>query len=160
MKKANLLTLGMALLAGLAIGCDRKPAALPLAELQALKGKPVLVHFWASWCPPCLPELPQIIEFASRVKAAGWTVLAVSTDSKSDAARAALPKGQALPENFKVVFDPQSKAAEGFGSYVFPESYWINAEGQIQHKWVGPQDWEKIAESGALGGIFKSVSKP
>lgn len=157
MKKVNFVTL-ILLLAS--IGCTPKPSVLPLAELQALKGKPVLVHFWASWCPPCLPELPQIIEFAARVKPAGWTVLAVSTDSKPEAARAALPKGQALPENFKVIYDPESKAAEGFGSYVFPESYWISPEGQIRQKWVGPQDWERIAESGVLGAVFKPASKP
>ena len=159
MKKVKFVTLLLLALA-VSAGCTRKPATAALPGLQSLKGKPVLVHFWASWCPPCLPELPQIIEFAARMKPAGWTVLAVSTDSKPEAARAALPKGQALPENFKVVYDVDSKAADAFGSYVFPESYWIDPEGRILQKWVGPQDWEKIAESGALGAVFKPVSKP
>jgi peroxiredoxin len=91
-----------------------------------------------------------MIEFAARVQGAGWTVLAVATDAKPEAARAALPRGQKLPDNFRVVFDPQSKAAEAFGSFVFPETYWVDEGGAIRHKWVGPQDWARIAESGFL----------
>lgn len=161
------LLLGAPLLGvtALVAGCTRKPAArqqqapAELAELASLRGKPVIVHFWASWCPPCLPELPQIIEFASRVRDAGWTVLAVSTDRNQDAAKAALPKGVDLPSNLKVVLDTQSRAAEAFGSYVFPETYWVDAEGRIVYKWVGPQDWARIAESGNLGAVFKAPAR-
>ena len=150
-RKMSFAFLSFLLLAG-SFSCTRqtRAPAESLSELRELRGKPVLVHFWASWCPPCLPELPQMIEFASRVQGAGWTVLAVATDAKPEAARAALPQGQKLPDNFKVVFDPQSKAAEAFGSFVFPETYWIDEQGAIRHKWVGPQDWARIAESGFL----------
>jgi thiol-disulfide isomerase/thioredoxin len=149
--------LGLALaVVVLQLSCTRRAPHLSesLPELAALRGKPVLVHFWASWCPPCLPELPQMIEFSARVEKAGWTILAVATDSKPEAAKAALPKGQKLPANFRVVFDSQSKAAEAFGSFVFPETYWIDESGAVKHKWVGPQDWDRIASSGALGARF------
>lgn len=159
-----LLALVVVLLAP-AAGCKRRPAEVQrqapteLAELVPLRGKPVIVHFWASWCPPCLPELPQIIEFATRVRDAGWTVLAVSTDRNPDEARSALPKGAGLPANLKLVFDTESRAAEAFGSYVFPETYWVDAEGRIVYKWVGPQDWARIAESGNLGAVFKAPAR-
>jgi peroxiredoxin len=90
------------------------------------------------------------------MKDRGWTVLAVSTDQKPEAAQAALPKGQPLPGNFKLVLDPQSRTAEAFGSYMYPESYWVNEKGEIEHKWVGPQDWGQIAES----LLRESPSKP
>lgn len=153
--RAGLVVVALILALG-GSGCTRaaRQPQESLAELKALRGRPVIVHFWASWCPPCLPELPQIIEFASRVNSAGWTVLAVATDAKPEAARAALPQGQSLPSNFKVVFDSDSKVAEAFGSFVFPETYWIDEKGEIRHKWVGPQDWGRIAESGALGAKF------
>jgi peroxiredoxin len=92
-----------------------------------------------------------MIEFASRVRGAGWTILAVATDAQPKDAESALPKGQKLPDNFRVVFDPRSQAAEAFGSFVYPETYWVDEKGAIRHKWVGPQDWARIAESGFLG---------
>ena len=116
-------------------------------ELSAYRGRQVLVHFWASWCPPCLPELPQILAFASKMQAKDWVVLAVSTDTDWGKVRAALPAKESIPSNFIVLLDPDSKVAEAYGSYMYPESYWVNAAGRIERKWVGPQPWEQISGS-------------
>lgn len=153
------LTVGLMLAANLG-GCNRNSggggkAAAPAVKLQSIegrtvelsgfRGKPVLVHFWASWCPPCLPELPHVIAFASRMKSKGWTVLAITTDQELKKALAVLPDPSSLPENLIVLHDPDSKSAEAYGSYLYPETYWVTGEGRIAAKWVGPQDWEAIA---------------
>jgi thiol-disulfide isomerase/thioredoxin len=116
-------------------------------DLSSFKGKPVLVHFWASWCPPCLPELPHVIAFAAKMQPKGWMVLAISTDTDWQKVKAALPSKDSLPSNFVVLLDSDSHVAEAYGSFMYPESYWVNAAGKIQKKWVGPQDWESLAEA-------------
>jgi thiol-disulfide isomerase/thioredoxin len=58
------------------------PSGTPLA-LASLRGKPLLVNFWATWCPPCIEELPLIEQFYQQNKARGWQVLAIAIDQPS-----------------------------------------------------------------------------
>lgn len=58
------------------------PSGAPLA-LASLRGKPLLVNFWATWCPPCIEELPLIESFYRQNKARGWQVLAIAIDQPS-----------------------------------------------------------------------------
>ena len=58
------------------------PSGAPLA-LASLRGKPLLVNFWATWCPPCIEELPLIERFYQQNKARGWQVLAIAIDQPS-----------------------------------------------------------------------------
>lgn len=128
-------------------GCWNSPAVrkYDLVQAEAKKNsvtlpekKPLLVHFYASWCSPCLPELRKILEFSQ--KNSEMTLLLVSVDEKSSDAK------KVIPENFSensylFLLDAESKLAHALGTFQFPETYLLVPGGQSEGKWVGPQDW-------------------
>ena len=113
-------------------------------KLGELNGSVVLVHFWATWCPPCIPELPEILAAAKKLpknkdgKPIYWLI--ISQDDTFDKARKVL-KDESLPENVYSLLDPGAKVSDQYGSYQFPETYLITREGGILTKWIGPQEW-------------------
>lgn len=110
-------------------------------RLEDFAGKPVLVHFWASWCPPCIGELPVLVRAAKALEASGLVVVAISLDKTWAEADRVFPKIP-LSANFVSLLDPSSKSAEDWGSYNFPETYLVDKSQKIVTKWVGPQEWE------------------
>ncbi|HTL11247.1 MAG TPA: TlpA disulfide reductase family protein [Bdellovibrionota bacterium] len=109
-----------------------------MAEFQ---GKVVLLHFWASWCPPCVEEIPELMKFTRKLAdASRVVVVAVSMDrSWEDAGTVLKPKD--LPANLVSLLDPRSEVPEKYGSYQFPETYLIDPELRVVAKWVGVQKW-------------------
>ncbi len=107
--------------------------------LEEFRGNIVLVHFWASWCPPCVPELPEFLAVGKAFEGKKLKLLAISTDERWEDAAKIIP-GE-IPSNASLLWDPESEAADRFGSYVFPETYVLDDELRVVAKWVGPQDW-------------------
>lgn len=114
--------------------------------LGSWKGRPVVLHFWASWCPPCLDELPDWLAAASRTSEIAW--VAISLDEEWEQAFRVFPKSGASKGVVSVI-DPARKSADAYGSYQFPETYLLSKSHRIVAKWVGPQDWggQKARES-------------
>lgn len=117
-------------------------------EEKALRGKVTLFHFWATWCAPCLGELPEFLELAtsSASEANGMSngklvLVPVSLDKSWKDAAKIFPrdykKGSIQP-----LIDPKAEVAERLGSYQYPETYLVDSAGLIRAKWVGPQDWK------------------
>ena len=110
---------------------DRKVA------LHDLRGKIVVLNFWATWCPPCLEEMPSLVRMQSELKDR-VVVLAVSVDDDERSYHTFLKKNSV---DLLTVRDPQQKSNELYGSFKFPETYIIDRNGVVQRKFIGPVDW-------------------
>jgi len=106
--------------------------------LSQLKGQVVVLNFWATWCPPCIEEMPSLVQMQQRMKPKGVTVLAVSVDvDQSNYQRFLKDHGV----NLLSVRDPDQKSNALYGSFKFPETYVIDRNGIVRRKFIGPVDW-------------------
>jgi peroxiredoxin len=107
-------------------------------HLSDLRGKVVILNFWASWCGPCVEETPALIALQQRIAPRNGVVVGVSVDDDA-AAYAKFVKDQGI--NFPTMNDPSAKIAHEYGSSMWPETYVIDRKGKIARKIIGPQDW-------------------
>ena len=106
--------------------------------LSQFKGQVVVLNFWATWCPPCIEEMPSLVQMQQRMKAKGVTVLAVSVDVDDSNYRRFL-KDHSV--NLLSVRDADQKSNNLYGTFKFPETYVIDRNGVVRRKFIGAVDW-------------------
>lgn len=105
--------------------------------LSQLRGKPVLLNFWASWCGPCVQEMPSLVELQKQLGGKA-TVLAVSVDSDDSAYKQFIRDHNV---DLLTVRDPRQVSNSLYGTFKFPETYVIDKDGKIVRKFIGAIDW-------------------
>lgn len=105
-------------------------------DLNKLHGHVVLLNFWASWCPPCLEELPSLEELQRDLPQV--QVVAVSMDEDSAAYERFLKK---YSVSLLTVRDGDQRSNAMYGTFRPPETYVIDKNGVIRRKFIGPQEW-------------------
>ena len=123
-------------LRGLAPDFDLADSAGKRWSLHALRGRPVLVSFWATWCPPCVQEMPSLDALARRLGDRA-TILAVSVDENWEAIRKFFPQGTPLT----VLLDPSRAAPASYGTSQFPESFLVDPSGHVRYAFINQRDW-------------------
>lgn len=108
-------------------------------RLSSLKGNLVLVHFWATWCPPCREELPELARLDKAMAGKPFRLLGISVDKEGNGAVQRL-FGQ-LKITIPVLFDPSAQVAQQYGTTGVPETFIVSPTGVILKKIVGPLDW-------------------
>ncbi len=151
---ASAAGLGALVLLALGVGLTRDPSrivsplvgrAAPDFRIQALDGRwvrladylghPVVLNFWASWCPPCRDEAPLLADAAATYGPNGLVVLGVVFQDSPDAARAFMAGfGQRYPG----LIDPGGRTALDYGVGGIPETFFIGRDGTIVAKQIGP----------------------
>lgn len=111
-------------------------------RLSDLRGKPVLINFWATWCAPCVLEMPNIQEYYEKYPGE-FEVVAVNAD---ESLKSVVKFVKDIGVTFPVVLDPGMKAQAQFRPPGLPTSYMIDSEGIVRAQHIGLMSEKKLAE--------------
>ncbi|HEX6133428.1 MAG TPA: TlpA disulfide reductase family protein [Longimicrobiales bacterium] len=108
-------------------------------RLAALRGRPVLLNVWATWCPPCREEMPGLQQLHERYSGRGLNVIGVSVDSRGaeDAIDRFLQEGG---YTFTILHDASDAVSREFRTIGVPETFLIDGGGRIVRRWIGRFD--------------------
>ena len=115
------------LLAALACVAPMTLAADDPVDLAQLRGKVVLIDFWASWCAPCRQSFPWLNEMQAKYRDRGLVVIGVNVDRERAEAERFLKE---MPADFRIVYDPEGSLATRYEVQGMPSSYVIGRDGQ------------------------------
>ena len=122
---------------------DGKPV-----DLASFRGKVVMVHFWATWCPPCVEEIPTLQKLYTALPGTDFAVLAVSVDEGGAPAVGAFMRQKGL--TLLMLLNPDRSVASSYGTFKFPETYILDRQGIIRYKIIGAADWSRPEPMNAI----------
>ena len=125
-----------------------KPApALSLPKLDGgttrladLRGRVVLVNFWAVWCPPCRKEMPSMSRLATKLGKKPFTILGVNVGESPEEIRAFLKQ---VPVNFPILLDGEGANLKAWNVFAFPTSYVVDKKGNLRLGLFGSIEWDE-----------------
>lgn len=103
-------------------------------KLSNFRGKVVLVNLWATWCPPCIAEMPILDQLSQDYSSRGLVVLGVAGDENTDDVRDFLSKS---PVKFEVLLDPDGAIGTQYGITGYPETFFVDRDGNLRDKYIG-----------------------
>jgi thiol-disulfide isomerase/thioredoxin len=136
-------------------------------DLGKLRGKVLFVNFWATWCPPCVEEMPSMLKLGKELAArhpGKFQMIAVSGDDDWEAVKAYFSKNfGGVPKEVAVYRDADTTAAKAYyctargycPDIKFPETYVVDAKGKIVAIAVGPRNWDDPQARGLLERLIK-----
>jgi thiol-disulfide isomerase/thioredoxin len=120
------------------------PLALPAlaggaTDLKQLRGKVVLVNFWATWCPPCRKEMPSMNRLNQLMHGQPFAILGVNAGDSAEAIHAFLLQ---TPVNFPILLDEEGVSLKPWQAFVFPTSYVVDKQGRVRLGLFGSIEWD------------------
>jgi cytochrome c biogenesis protein CcmG, thiol:disulfide interchange protein DsbE len=108
-----------------------------VVTMNSFGGKVLVLNFWATWCAPCVQEIPSLSEFQKRFANSGVVVVAISVDKNERKYRTFLER---IHVSFETAHDPNMDVSNEYGTFQFPETYIIK-NGRIMRKFPNAEDW-------------------
>ncbi|MET0086199.1 MAG: TlpA disulfide reductase family protein [Sedimenticola sp.] len=125
---------------------DPIPPELSLTDLEGqryslsdFRGKVVLLNFWATWCPPCVKEIPSLGRLKRKLSDRSVAVLSVDVGESVERVEAFLKK---VPADFPVMLDPEGATVKTWKLRAFPTTFLIDGEGRIRYAYFGGLEWD------------------
>jgi peroxiredoxin len=107
--------------------------------LRQLRGKVVLVNFWATWCAPCEQEMPAMQRLYARLAPRGFELVAISQDDGPEVVEKFRAR---LALTFPIALDEDHAVAREYQSFRYPESFLIDREGVLVARYIGEREWD------------------
>jgi DsbE subfamily thiol:disulfide oxidoreductase len=104
-------------------------------QLSNYRGKVVMLNLWATWCPPCIAEMPLLNELANDYAGQGLSIVGIAGDENADDVHDFV---QETPLGFDVLLDPHGAVGTEYGITGYPETFLIDREGKLLAKFIGP----------------------
>ena len=113
-------------------------------------GKILVLNFWATWCPPCIQEIPSLSQFQKRFAKSGVKVVAISIDKNRSKYQNFL---QRVRVSFDTAWDPAGDISERYGTFQIPETYIIK-NGKVMKKYAESKDWSDSDVTNYVKGLL------
>ena len=124
-------------------------------ELASYRGQVVVLNFWATWCPPCVAEMPSLERLHRALGPEGLAVVTVSTDEDEETLREFVTRyGLSLP----VLLDPGGRvASSAYRTTGFPETFVLDRAGILLQHTIGPAEWDSADALAHFRGLLDPV---
>lgn len=128
-------------------------------QLVDYKGKVIVLNIWATWCQPCVVEMPTIEQLRRQVPDSDLKVVAVSIDDfvGADSVRAF---GKRLGLSFEILLDSVHHIDRDYLTTGYPETFVIARDGTIRKKWIGPDNWASDANIALIRELLGPAQAP
>ena len=126
-------------------------------SLEKFAGKVLLVNFWASWCRPCIEEMPSIQRLAREMHGKPFAVIGVNVGETERRVQATVKR---LEIDFPVLLDKNSAVFESWGATVLPTTYVLDGNGRVRHVGRGPLEWDRVDIIDLLGDLTEQQHLP
>jgi thiol-disulfide isomerase/thioredoxin len=124
--------------------------------LANYRGKVMLLNFWASWCPPCLREIPSMERLRIKMEGRPLTIVALDSAEAREDVNAFLSR---MKLGFPVLLDPDGGNTRRWKVFALPTTFLLDAEGRVRYVLTGPTEWDEGEALAVIESLLAEQTK-